>query len=98
MLMTQVMGVTAKSRLGEPAVSETNEVRMPLLCAVSEAVTGWELVPTIVVPGKVSGVVGIWAAAPPATASTPVAASGHRFSASNMFDPAVRRVHVYLRR
>src|ERR1700677_4605070 len=93
MLMAQVRGVTAKSwlGLGEPPVSETNDVRTPLVWATSETVTAWELVPTVVIPGKVRGVVEIWATARAPSASTPMATSNHRFSAPNMFEPIVRR-------
>jgi hypothetical protein len=94
--MAQVMGVTAKSRLGEPPVSATSEVSIPLLRAVNVAVTGWELLPTVVIPEKVRGVNEIWAPAPAVSASRPDTTADHRFPASTMLEPIVPHAPVYL--
>src|SRR5271155_3515855 len=94
-LTVQLIGVMAKSRLGEPLVSAASDVRTPLLWAVSETVTGRELAPTAVIPENVSGVVEIWAPACAARASTPAASIDHRFPASNRFESMVRRGHFF---
>jgi hypothetical protein len=94
MLTEQVRGVTTKSRLGEPPVSATKDVTVPLLWAVSETVTGGELAPTVVVPEKVRGVFEIWAPAPAASASAPMTTSNRRFSALSMFETFVRRARA----
>jgi hypothetical protein len=67
---------------------------VPLFWAVSETVAAWELAPTVVVPEKVRGVFEIWALAPTPSASAPMTASNHRFSALSMFETFVRRARV----